>query len=472
MSTAVAAAAAALLAAVFAPQRLDGVLVAADFVHRVGQFRTPAGEARDFTLPPEGVVTFRGADADLRDVPLGTPCEFTLAPGAGGDFTRLAQVRDRLRADPDATGRQRRSHAAFLKARGLPGRVERAEGRTLTVALFGGDPEFFVGRWLPEFATGRGVRVAVANDELRTWNPPVDQESGKVVEARLVAAEGTGDAGVRLTVTVGAMLEGFRRGRVVRLFAGEWPSLDQPFGEQLFHYGNRALPAELAESPPKEYPGQFPFRTDHGNRHLPWHQPRPGVAPPPHSEHAVWGELAGPGRFLADRTGATVGFTLLPEASVRYLGAASGLAAVPAGTRCRFGLHPDAAGAFTRASSVTDGVSDMAADGVVWRVTALAVGAGTLTAARQPPAVRNDQGDPEQPPDTGRAELRVDAGTRVWKAGRWGTPGDLAVGDRLLVNRGGERPGHPSACTHVWANAAPLKLAAAPASTPATRDRR
>ncbi len=470
MSAAVAAA--TLLLAALAPQRVDGVLVAADFVHRAGQFRTPAGAARDFALPPEGVVTYRGADADLRDVPLGTACEFTLTPDADGDFTRLARLRDRLPADAAATDRQRRSHAAFLKARGLPARVERTEGRTLTVALLGGDPAEFARQWLPEFATGRGVRVAVANGELRTWNPPVDQESGKVVEARLVAPEGTGDSGARLTVTVGTMLEGFRRGRVVRVFAGEWPSLDQPFGEQLFHYGNRALPAELAECPAQEYPGQFPVRTDRGNRHLPWHRVRPSVAPPPHSEHAVWGELVGPGRFLADRTGAAVEFTLLPEASVRHLGAASGLAAIPAGTRCRLGLHPDAAGAFTLASSVTDEVSELVANGVVWRVTALAVGAGSLTAARQPPAVQNDQGDPEQPPDTGRAELRLDANTRVWKAGRWGTAADLAVGDRLLVNRGGERPGHPSACTQVWANADPLKLAPAPIDPPVKGERR
>ena len=508
-------------------RRVAGELVAADFVHRTGQFRTAAGDVRDFALPPDGVVSYVGADADLRDVPLGTFCQFILLPDAAGEFTRLVQMRDQFSADAadgvsyrpggpgpgggklvvtaatrvwkgdkpataadltaddnllvnlagvtgrcadvwagaaaqkQATDRQRRAHAAFVKARGLAGNVDRTDGRTLTVTLFGGDRAAFERTWLAEFSPGRDVKVVVANSELRTWNPPVDQEYGKVVGVEKGVA---GGSGVRLVLSVRHMLEGFRRGRVVRVFGGPWPSPDQPFGEQLFHYGSRALPPDLMELPPREYPEQFPFRTDHGNAHLPWYRLRPGVVPPQYSDHLVFGELvaADPagraGRFRADRTGAEVNFSLLPDGSVRFLGAPATLPDIPPGTRCRFHLYQDDRGAFTRASLVLDEFSELAADGVVWRVTGLALGEGKLFAARQPPGVKNDQGDPEQPPDTGRAEFRVGPDTRVWKLYQRLAPADLKVGDLLRLNVGGERPGHPSACADIWVGVDTHKL--------------
>ena len=98
----------------------------------------------------------------------------------------------------------------------------------------------------------------------------MDNEWGKIVEFHKDPADLRG--GVRLVVTVNHMLEGFRRGRYVRVFPDAWPLRDQPFGEQLFHYGARSFPTELAECSAKEYPEQYPFRTDHGNAHLPWYR--------------------------------------------------------------------------------------------------------------------------------------------------------------------------------------------------------
>ncbi len=75
------------------------------------------------------------------------------------------------------------------------------------------------------------------------------------------------------------MLEGFRRGRVVRVFGPGWPIKDQFYGESLMGYGYARLQtAEIVELTPKEYPAQFPFRTDYGNEHLPWYQLQPGQA--------------------------------------------------------------------------------------------------------------------------------------------------------------------------------------------------
>ena len=381
-------------------------------------------------------------------------------------------------AQAAATGRQRRRYADFVKARGLPARVERTEGRTLTLSVFGGEPAASEQTWPGDSGRpGKGVRAAVANDELRTWNPPVDHEFGKIVEFDKDAA----GRGVRLVVTVNNMLEGFRRGRYVRLFPDAWRPLDQPFGEQLFHYGARSFPAELAECPAKEYPGQYPFRTDYGNTDLPWYRLQPGAAPPADSEHRVFGELLAvdashrSGRFRLENTTEEVAFRLIPGAKVRSLNADADLADLPVGERYQFHLYQDDSGAFRLASFVTDEVSDLVRNGAVWRIKSVNRDEGRLTAARQPPGVRNDQGDPEQPPDVGQALLRFNADTRVWKGTQRADLAALSVGDLLLVNRTGDRPGRPARCTDVWIgaetdkplpNARPTKSAASPPKGP------
>ena len=530
------------------PRPVVGVLEEVDFIHRTGRCRTcPAAEMVEFALTPEVAVVYLNADADLRDLQLGTAYEFTLERGADGRRDRATAVRDRFTADaragvtyrveevrPDAgtirvvplirqgvnpkepsagapdefrtnaqtqiwkgdkkttlaaletgdeirvnrggvdtapctaiwvahdaqaaaTGRQRQHYAAFVKARGLPARVERTEGRTLILSVFGGEPATSDDAWPGDSSRpGKGVRVAVANDELRTWNPPVDHEFGKIVE---FDKDPAGRGGVRLVVTVNNMLEGFRRGRYVRVFPDAWRPLDQPFGEQLFHYGARSFPPDLAECPAKEYPGQYPFRTDYGNTDLPWHQLQPGVAPPPDSEHRVFGELLAvdadgrSGRFRIDGTSDEFKFSLIPGAKVRSLNADADLADLPVGERYQFHLYQDDSGAFRRASFVTDEVSDLVRNGAVWRIESVNRDEGTLTAARQPPGVRNDQGDPEQPPDIGRALLRFNADTRVWKGGQRADLAALSVGDLLLVNRTGDRSGRPARCTDVWIGA-------------------
>ncbi len=53
--------------------RVAGDLVEADFIHRSGQFRSSVtGELVDFALLPYAVIKYLDAEADLRDLPLGT----------------------------------------------------------------------------------------------------------------------------------------------------------------------------------------------------------------------------------------------------------------------------------------------------------------------------------------------------------------------------------------------------------------
>lgn len=536
-------------------QRIGGELVGVDFILRKGQFRaTKTGELLDFTLPPYGAVQYLNAEADLRDVPLGTFFLFFLNQDAQGGFTRLATMQDQFTMDAghgfsyrldavkagegrlfttkrsvakqqeelgkkellvtaetrvwrgeqavkladlqagddllfNLTGRtadqpgrctdiwvgaethrrvtelQRKKFEAFTRKRGLPGWIEKSEGNQLVVTLFSGDAAAFQQAYAGELVVGREVSVCVANEELRTWNPPVDKERGSIMAVEKVPTDGYGSSGVRLVVKVNNLLEGFRRGRVVRVFGPGWKLADQFYGESLMGYGyGRLLNQELVENVAKEYPEQFPFRTDFGNAHLPWYQLKAGVKPPPFAEHLAFGELvsadaaARTGRFRAERTGAMVDFTLIPEGTVRCLNANATLADLAPGTRCRFHLFQDERGAFTRAALVSDEFSFLAANAITYRIEAIPPGAGKLHIVRQLPEVKNYNGDMERPPDIGRAELRVTAATRVWRGAQPLKPVDLAVGDIVLVNLTGELPGQPSRCTDVWVGTDTHKL--------------
>ncbi len=75
--------------------RVGGELIAADYIHRTGVMRRDgSGELMPFTMPPYASVYYLNAEADLRDVPLGTYFLFFLNQDPHGDFTLLATMQD------------------------------------------------------------------------------------------------------------------------------------------------------------------------------------------------------------------------------------------------------------------------------------------------------------------------------------------------------------------------------------------
>ncbi len=146
-----------------------------------------------------------------------------------------------------ATEQQRKKHNAFLKERGLPAWIDRVDGGKLTVTLFSGDrtvqPANACSRTkgsTPRWATEhRRVEAAVANEELRTYNPPVDSMRSKVLEVQTVPADCHGCSGERWVVEPELLLEGYRKGRVIRLFIDGWPIKDMPKGESLYESNGR-----------------------------------------------------------------------------------------------------------------------------------------------------------------------------------------------------------------------------------------
>jgi hypothetical protein len=373
------------------------------------------------------------------------------SPGACTDIWVGAETHKKV------TEQQSAKFAEFIKRRGLPGWIDKTEGNKLTVTLFSDDVPTFKKTWADNLAAGKDVAVCVANDELRTWNPPVDKEKSSIVEVQKVPTECYGCSGVRVVVKVTYMLEGFRRGHVVRLFDAGWTIKDPPYGESLMNYGYRGdTNSEIMENTAKEYPLQFPFRTDFGNEDLPWFKIRAGETPPKFSEHRVLGELVKvdaekhSGQFRTDRTGETVEFTLLPGGSVQYLNANSTLADIPLGTRCAFGLYQDGNGAFTQAWQVSDDFSHLASNVTKYRVTALHPAEGRVDVAWQLAKMKNYNGDMEQIPDLGQNILLTSPETRVWKDDKQVKLADLAVGDLILANVTGEQAGQPSHCTDIW----------------------
>jgi hypothetical protein len=429
-------------------------LESADFVHRTGQLRTTAGKLAPFRLLPYGSVYRHGAEADLRDVPLGTPCVMESLPG---EPQSIVAIRDE---SPGDVADQQKRFDAFLQSRGLPARIDQTAGKTITLTFFSGDPALFAANYGKLIAKGQSARVCVANDELRTWNPPVDGEGGSIQEVvSLPAAEGIGCSGFQTRIGVPNMLEGFRRGRVVRVFLSGWKAVDAPYGESLMGYGYAALKnAELIENVAKEYPEQFPFRTEFGNVHLPWYQLKPGVEPPPFSEHVVYGSLLGPAQFLEEDSGIPVNFTLHEKAKIRYCGKDAKLEDIPAGTRCRFHLFG------TVAALVSDDFSHDQSLSITWRIETLRLADGWLEVAAQLPAVKNYNGDMEAPPPFARRILRVTKETRVWQQDQPVDLGSLTVDQRLLANFTAELPGQAAHATDLWIQE--LTPAAAPAKNP------
>lgn len=444
---------------VAAAKRVQGELVSADFVHRSGQFRTEKGELIDFTMPAYAIMKYRGSEADMREVPLGTKMDFLLLHGETGRPAPLLTTDDGQKPDPE----QQKKFREFTEKRGVAGWITKTEAKTVNVALFSGDPAFYEASYAALLAKGKTTKTCVANDELRTWNPGVDGENGSILDVQKLPTNGFGNSGYQITVSVSNMLEGFRKGRVVRIFLQGWKVQDQFYGESLMGYGfGRMQNPELVENVAKEYPEQFPFRTDFNNHDLSWYQIKEGVKAPPFSEHVILGELVssdaktGTGQFLTEKTGELVNFTLIQKHTLKYLGKDTQFAKLPFGQRYRFHCYQDDKGQFTRVTFISDEFSHLTSNATTYRV--IAIKPDALHVAWQLPKVKDYNGDMQTPPDFGRCILRVNDQTRVWKGETQVKLADLVVDDLALFNLTSEQPGKPAVCTDVWVGEETHKL--------------
>ena len=319
---------------------VSGELIALDPINRTGLLRPDRDDTqrrgdwdtpRPFVLLPYGSIVYRGAPAELRDIPLGTHLHGQFyadpipapakkgAPPIPATFTRVIRLEDDFsfhlrqgrswrvdaidpvvgtltltgmakdgKADPKpvafrvgpttrvwkgrgfatladvavgqmvqvnltictlkgpgratdlwldeesrslAMAHQLEIHRLFQREHGLAGWIANVDNKKgiVEVVLFNGfDPKL-----LDAFAPETPVAAAVAEDSLRTWDQINDVKRGPLI-ALDRGPVAPGNSGVRVRFRPSNLLEGYRPGRVVRLFAGEWKVDDLPREERLY----------------------------------------------------------------------------------------------------------------------------------------------------------------------------------------------------------------------------------------------
>lgn len=130
-----------------------------------------------------------------------------------------------------ATDRQRAVHRLYQRERGLAGWIDEVDNqkRIVTMTIFGGvDPEL-----LGDLKPKTSVTVVVAEPTLRTYDPVNDRKGGPLLEV-LDAQKQPGSSGVRIRFQPSLLLEGFRPGKVIRVFPSGWNVVNTPLEERLW----------------------------------------------------------------------------------------------------------------------------------------------------------------------------------------------------------------------------------------------
>lgn len=133
---------------------------------------------------------------------------------------------------------QARGFRAYLKARGLPARVDRVDHPKMkvfaTLLATGDDTP------AKDLKAGATVRIAAADEALRTYEPAGGQGGPDAVTAVLRAADAVpsepGSGGMRVTLECPLLYDGFRPGRFVRLYPDGWNIPILPVEERLPTY--------------------------------------------------------------------------------------------------------------------------------------------------------------------------------------------------------------------------------------------
>jgi len=130
-----------------------------------------------------------------------------------------------------ARERQFRKHLDHIRQRGLPGWVDEVDNqnRIVTITLF----DNVAGQLIEELHENDVAGVAVARESLMTYDPVNDRKRGKVLEVRQVD-DAPGRSGVQIEVQPDLLLEGYRPGRIVRVYPSAWKVIALPREEAFF----------------------------------------------------------------------------------------------------------------------------------------------------------------------------------------------------------------------------------------------
>lgn len=130
-----------------------------------------------------------------------------------------------------ASARQLTKHQIRIRQRGIPGWVDAVDNkhRLVTITFFGGVDSVL----LDEIKKGEQAGIAVSLESLMTYDPVNDRKRGPVLDVKTVPIH-PGSSGVQIQVKPDLLLEGYRPGRIVRVYPSSWPVIALPREEQFF----------------------------------------------------------------------------------------------------------------------------------------------------------------------------------------------------------------------------------------------
>ncbi|PQO25263.1 hypothetical protein C5Y96_25505 [Blastopirellula marina] len=130
-----------------------------------------------------------------------------------------------------ATAQQRAQHLLHQKDRGIAGIIDAVDNqnRILTVTFFGGiDPTL-----LEDFKPNTTAQVCVSEPTLQIYDQVNDKKGGPILSVEQVEKR-PGSSGIQVRVQPSLLLEGYRPGRIVRIFPSGWPIVTLPEEETLW----------------------------------------------------------------------------------------------------------------------------------------------------------------------------------------------------------------------------------------------
>ncbi len=196
----------------------------------------PSGTAKPFDLL-SGTRVMRGrCFAELGDLQPGQEVLMNLTwvtlygPGRITDIWLDGDSREL------ATAQQLESHREHTGRRGLAGWVTNVddEKEIVTLTLFGGVDQSLLQdvTRTPQDGSAR-FGLAVARPSLMTYDPVNDRKRGELLAVEQIPAE-PGSSGMRLSLKMDLLLEGYRPRRMVRLYPPDWQVIALPREEQYF----------------------------------------------------------------------------------------------------------------------------------------------------------------------------------------------------------------------------------------------
>lgn len=133
-----------------------------------------------------------------------------------------------------ATKHQTRVHLRYQLHRGLAAVVEQVNHQgpgkgVVIITLFGGMDDGLY----DDFQISSAVTLCAAEETLRTYWRNHDNKEGSIIDIKHVESSPLGSSGIQLHIQVDELLEGFRRGRFVRVDRTHWPRVKLPPEERV-----------------------------------------------------------------------------------------------------------------------------------------------------------------------------------------------------------------------------------------------